>query len=185
MNTAKPLVVAIVGGESSGKTQLAKQLAAHYKTGWSPEFVRLYLDQKRDIDESNDLNIVEVGDIRSIVFGQTALEEALCLQPFELVFMDTCLIMTKLYTDYYLKENFSYVDKLLVTRQYDYFLLLQSDLEWEADDQRESPDVSQFFYETIRNYLINNHLPFTEIYGQGDARFHLAVQAVESWQKKF
>ena len=34
------LKIALYGPESTGKTTLAKQLAEHYKTEWTPEFAR-------------------------------------------------------------------------------------------------------------------------------------------------
>ena len=36
--------IVLYGPESTGKTQLAKDLAKHHKTVWVPEYARLYLE---------------------------------------------------------------------------------------------------------------------------------------------
>ena len=38
--------VVLTGSESTGKTTLARRLAAHHETAWSSEFVREYLERK-------------------------------------------------------------------------------------------------------------------------------------------
>ena len=40
------LRVVLFGPESTGKTVLAEQLAAHFNTVWTPEFSRLYAEAK-------------------------------------------------------------------------------------------------------------------------------------------
>ncbi|MBL0070581.1 MAG: ATP-binding protein [Bacteroidetes bacterium] len=35
--------IAIIGPESSGKSELSRALAAKYETGWVPEYAREYL----------------------------------------------------------------------------------------------------------------------------------------------
>ena len=42
------LRVVVFGPESTGKTTLCKDLAAHYKTLWVPEFARVFLQDKWD-----------------------------------------------------------------------------------------------------------------------------------------
>ena len=36
--------IAITGPESTGKSMLAEELAAHYETVWVPEYAREYLE---------------------------------------------------------------------------------------------------------------------------------------------
>ena len=46
--SASVLRVVVFGPESTGKTTLCKDLAAHYKTLWVPEFARVFLQDKWD-----------------------------------------------------------------------------------------------------------------------------------------
>ena len=41
------------GPESTGKTTLSKQLAAHYNDEWIPEFARDFLQEKWDKNKEN------------------------------------------------------------------------------------------------------------------------------------
>ena len=47
--------VGIVGPESTGKTTLAKQLAAHYRTAWVEEYARAYLGTRGGVYQEQDL----------------------------------------------------------------------------------------------------------------------------------
>ena len=60
-------IVEIYGPESSGKTTLAKSLAAIYSTSWVSEYARDYLqekwDKKKEVCTLNDLSIIARGQI--------------------------------------------------------------------------------------------------------------------------
>ena len=59
--------VVIIGPESTGKSTLCKQLAAHYQTLWCPEFARKYL-LEHGMDYTYD-------DLLTIAKGQIELED--------------------------------------------------------------------------------------------------------------
>jgi nicotinamide riboside kinase len=42
--------IVLFGPESTGKTTLSKQLAAHYNTYWVPEYARSYLQDKWNVE---------------------------------------------------------------------------------------------------------------------------------------
>ena len=42
---ANCLRIVLFGPESTGKTTLAKQLAAHFNTEWVPEYMREYIEK--------------------------------------------------------------------------------------------------------------------------------------------
>ncbi|MGB5317863.1 AAA family ATPase, partial [Eudoraea sp.] len=42
--------VVLFGPESTGKTTISKELAAHYKTNWVPEYARSYLQEKWNME---------------------------------------------------------------------------------------------------------------------------------------
>ena len=61
--------IVLFGPESTGKTTLSKQLAAHYETLWVPEFARDYLQEKWDREKK----VCEPHDLLPIAIGQMAL----------------------------------------------------------------------------------------------------------------
>jgi nicotinamide riboside kinase len=86
--------VAIYGPESTGKTTLASQLAAHFSTVWTPEFARDYLQKKFD----NAGVICAPEDIIPIAEGQTQLENDQLVKANQYLFCDTCLMQTRVYS---------------------------------------------------------------------------------------
>ncbi|MGH2647840.1 MAG: AAA family ATPase, partial [Ginsengibacter sp.] len=92
METIKKVVV--IGPESTGKSTLCAQLAAHFKTSWVPEYAREYLE-KYGTDYSYE-------DLLSIAKGQIELEEeGIRCQPSSsaLLFIDTDMYVTKVWCE--------------------------------------------------------------------------------------
>ena len=62
------LKIVLYGPESSGKTTLAKTLAAIYNTSWVSEYARNYLqekwDKKKEVCNLNDLSLIVRGQIK-------------------------------------------------------------------------------------------------------------------------
>ena len=82
--------VVLFGPESTGKTTLAKQLAAHFKSDWVPEYAREYLQQKWD--ETKEICTKE--DLPVIAAGQMALENQKASTTDTILFCDTDLLVT-------------------------------------------------------------------------------------------
>ena len=61
MENSYPLVITIVGAESSGKTMLAKQLAEALSCRWLPEYAREYLEKLDRPYEFEDLEEMAKG----------------------------------------------------------------------------------------------------------------------------
>ena len=64
--------IVIIGPESTGKSTLCSQLAAHYKTLWCPEFARQYL-----LDNGTNYSFE---DLATIAKGQLELEKSYEIQ---------------------------------------------------------------------------------------------------------
>lgn len=63
----KPFVITIVGAESSGKTVLAKQLAAYFSCPWVPEYSREYLGNLGRAYNEDDLHHIAEGQLEWIM----------------------------------------------------------------------------------------------------------------------
>lgn len=73
MAKSKPYVITIVGAESSGKTQLAAQLATHFKCPWIPEYAREHLTSIGRPYNEPDLEVIakeEIKQLESILRGE-------------------------------------------------------------------------------------------------------------------
>ncbi|PIQ21323.1 MAG: ATPase, partial [Cytophagales bacterium CG18_big_fil_WC_8_21_14_2_50_42_9] len=59
------LKVAITGPESTGKSTLAQQLAAHYNTMWVPEYARTYISELPGRYTAQDVENIARGQLTS------------------------------------------------------------------------------------------------------------------------
>jgi len=76
--------IAVFGPESTGKTSLARRLAAHFDEPWSIEYVRRYWDE-------HDATI-RPADLDAIARGQIAGEDAAAAAARRVCFCDTELL---------------------------------------------------------------------------------------------
>src|ERR1035437_10321237 len=83
--------IVIFGTESTGKTTLAQQLAAHFGEPWSPEFVREFWDAHGGQITADDLD--------AIARGQIAGEDYAAARARPAVFCDTELLTCTLWDD--------------------------------------------------------------------------------------
>ena len=67
--------VGIVGPESTGKTTLAKQLAAHYRTAWVEEYARAYLGTRGGVYQEQDLVRIAQGQRKDEREAERRLQE--------------------------------------------------------------------------------------------------------------
>ncbi|MDV7398455.1 ATP-binding protein, partial [Arthrospira platensis SPKY1] len=61
MKRSVPLRIALTGPESTGKTTLAKALAARFDTVWAPEYARTYLERLGRPYQYGDLEVIARG----------------------------------------------------------------------------------------------------------------------------
>lgn len=163
--------IAITGPESTGKSTLAAQLAAHFQAPWVPEYARQYVAELDRPYHAQDLDQILKGQVK---FWQ----EAEAAQP-DLLFLDTEALVLKIWSEHaYGRVSPSIVDALK-NQDVDLYLLLNVDLPWEPDPQREHPDLREYFYAWYKRELQQINAPFVEISGTHSARYQSAVQAVE------
>jgi len=93
----KLIRVVLFGPESTGKTTLSRQLAAHYNTVWTPEFLREFAQEKWDKHQK----VCEPSDIIHIAQGQMRLENEASQRANQILICDTDLLETKVYAEAY------------------------------------------------------------------------------------
>jgi NadR type nicotinamide-nucleotide adenylyltransferase len=167
-----PKKIAIIGPESTGKTKLAKHLAAHFKTNWVPEFARDYL---LDLDRP-----YEKKDLLEIAKGQMRLEDEMAEKSSGLLICDTNLIVLKIWSDNSYGETDPWILEQLKTRHYDFHLLTNVDIPWVHDPLREHPNMREHFFEKYRQYLSGYQIPFEIVSGDGESRKQAAVRLLEN-----
>lgn len=178
-HTPKSIItVAILGAESTGKTTLCQDLAAHFGSPWVPEYMRTYLQAKWNSEQLT----CTWDDLLSIAQGQIELENQLALKAVQTktsnyLFCDTSLFELMVYANLYYDDCPEALTTAALAHHYDLILLTEVDIPWVADDLRDSPngreDIAKLFAEELTCY----GKPFRRIGGNREER----VQQVTGW----
>jgi nicotinamide riboside kinase len=166
--------IAIIGPESTGKSDLCKALALHYKTKYVPEVARDYL-QKINRDY-----VLE--DLSTIALQQLLMEETLIPQANDFLFCDTNLYVLKIWSEVKYKSCSLDILNKIANIKYDYYLLCNIDLPWQKDVQREHPSIKDrsMLFNMYLDVVQNEAVPFSIIDGLGDCRINNAIKIVDS-----
>lgn len=171
MKNLKKIVA--IGPESTGKSSLCRQLAKHYNTSWCPEYAREYL-LKNGKDYTYD-------NLLTIAKGQVELEEE-HIQKINhpLLFIDTDMYVMKVWCEFVFGKCHRYILDQIVTRQYDLYLLCNTDLPWVKDELREYPDMAtrEKLFLIYKDIMINQSVPWVEIGGNDEERLQQAIGVV-------
>ncbi len=164
--------VCLFGPESTGKTTLARDLAMRFGTIFVPEYGRFYCEAFGAQCDAEDL--------RAIVRGQHALEEAARRKARQLLVLDTDVVMTSVWAKKLLATRPKDLDE--VGDPADLYLLAQVDVPFEADEIRYYPgqDERERFFEECRAELARRKLPYVIVSGSRDDRLKTALDAIKT-----
>jgi HTH-type transcriptional repressor of NAD biosynthesis genes len=169
--------IVVTGPESTGKTTLARRLAEHFATTWVPEFARAFLDEKH-AGGTIPSPPCEAADIPRIAQGQLAAEERAARAANRLLVCDTDLYATRLYAEEYFGECPQWIRDAAGARRYDLHLLLDVDVPWVADPQRDRPQLRRELLARFSRALEDDRRPCVLVSGGWDERFERALAAV-------
>lgn len=174
--------IAITGPESTGKSTLAQQLAAHFNTLWVPEYARFFIENigcYRSYIASDLWHIAR----QQMAWEDNYAQQAAYAAPNSFLFCDTELLVLKIWH----KVAYRYVPDWLQAqwearcRHYALFLLLDADLPWQYDPQREHENLRYYLLQYYTRELEAMGLPFVTISGQGSQRIGAALNAIEQY----
>lgn len=169
------LKIVLFGPESTGKTVLARQLAAYYNTLFVPEYSRTYALDKLKTNE-----MLTDKDVMPIAKGQIFLENELTTTAEKLLICDTNLLETKVYAELYYKGFYNVDLSASVTQNYyNLYFLTYIDVPWEADDVRDRPDERETMFNAFEKALKDYNKPYVLIKGTFKERFDLAVKHID------
>lgn len=169
----KPIRIAITGPESTGKSSIATQLAIHYKTLFVKEYARTYI---------NLLNRPYVeADILTIAQNQLANEDHLATLANQVLFCDTDLTVCKIWSEVKYNRCHPWIVRKVNEHTYPLYLLMDIDLEWQEDPQREHPHMRQLLFDLYKQSLESRNVNFKVISGQDENRLKLAIDIVDDF----
>jgi len=165
--------IAIIGPEASGKTELAKQLSAHFDEPWVPEFAREYLEAKNGVYGKSELD--------SIAKNQLEAEEFQLLKANRLIFCDTTPLVVKVWSNYKYGNCSKKILKIVEQSNYAVQLLLKPDLEYTNDPLRENQSLKDRneLFDIYENELIKSNENYAVVHGFGENRLKNALNILQ------
>jgi NadR type nicotinamide-nucleotide adenylyltransferase len=168
--------VVLIGSESTGKTTLAQRLAEHYGVKWVPEFVREYAAGKG--------GALDFSDHGPIAQGQIALEDqfraAAAAGDDNLLIEDTDLLSTAVYCMHYYGRCPAWLQEAARERRPDLYLLLDIDLPWSPDPQRDRGHMRPEMHALFRDAVERSGVPYVLVSGDAEHRFAAAHHAIDN-----
>ncbi len=168
-----PKRVLILGPESTGKSTLASDLAAHFGEPWVPEFAREYLENLDRLYQYEDLSTMALGQIES--------EDSLAKKAKEFLFCDTDLRVIHIWSEHKYGKTESWILDDIEKRSYDLILLTDIDLPWEPDPQRENPqpEMRIYFLKKYKQLALESGVPFSLVSGDRSSRLEKALEFIQ------
>ncbi len=170
-----PRLICIIGAECTGKTTLARALAAHFDCPWVPEHLRDFCDaHARTPARDEQAGILETQHLTELAALGAATQQE---KPF--VFCDTAPLLTAIYSDFIFGDRSLYAQARRLHAAYALTLLLEPDIAWVADGlQREGAQVRAPVTQLITRELVALSVPLAKVAGLREGRMAAAMDAI-------
>lgn len=164
--------ICLHGPESTGKSTLAHQLAAHFETVLMPEYGRTWC-------ETFGTDLV-MDDLLAIARTHEAMTNSLKRRCNRRLIADTDPLMTAVWADMLFGMRDPWFDAWQDTA--DLYLLLDIDLPWHDDGTRlfGTAEERRRFFDLSRAELDRRGVPWVLVGGAGEARLENALAAIEA-----
>ena len=168
---AKIARICLIGPHSTGKSTLARELAAHYRTEWVAEYARGYaLCVGRELTAD---------DVPRIAEGQVANEES--FRGSRILILDTDLLSTVVYARHYYGSCPEWIEQKARERRADLYLLMNVDTPFVDDAARDCADVREELFAKFRCALKEFGVEHVVISGPWNERKRAVIAAIESY----
>ncbi|MFJ5509330.1 multifunctional transcriptional regulator/nicotinamide-nucleotide adenylyltransferase/ribosylnicotinamide kinase NadR [Pectobacterium jejuense] len=170
--------VAILGGESSGKSTLVNKLANIFNTTSAWEYGRDYVFSHLGGDEM----ALQYSDYDKIALGQAQYIDFAVKYANKVAFIDTDFVTTQAFCKKYEGREHPFVQALIDEYRFDLVILLENNTPWVADGLRSlgSTTARSEFQDLLKTMLANNNIPYVYIKESDyDSRFLHCVELVQ------
>ncbi|EPU3838019.1 multifunctional transcriptional regulator/nicotinamide-nucleotide adenylyltransferase/ribosylnicotinamide kinase NadR [Providencia stuartii] len=170
--------VAILGGESSGKSTLVNKLANIFNTTSAWEFGRDYVFSHLGGDEM----ALQYSDYDKIALGHAQYIDFAVKYANKVAFIDTDFITTQAFCKRYEGKEHPFVQALIDEYRFDLVILLENNTPWVADGLRSlgSEKDRQEFQSLLIEMLKKNNVEFVHVDSSDyDTRFLTCISLVQ------
>ena len=162
--------LAIVGTESTGKSDLTKALAIKLNCAHTVEIAREYLTKRAGEYTEDDLSIL----------AQLQCEAEDTFHNASLLICDTTTLVIKIWSDVKYGRCSKEIIDLYQNRKYDYTLLTDIDLPWSNDPLREHPSIEdrKMLMDLYKIELTAHQIKYGIVSGRGNDRINNALHLI-------
>lgn len=153
--------IAILGGESSGKSTLINKLANVFNTTSAWEYGREYVFESLGGDE----RALQYSDYDKIALGHAKYIDFAVKHANKIAFIDTDFVTTQAFCARYEGKEHPFVQALIDHYRFDLVIVLENNTPWVADGLRHlgSESDRQSFQSLLIELLHKNHISFVSI----------------------
>ena len=160
--------IALMGPESTGKSEMSKRLSKYFNTEYVEEYGRTVYEQNG--------NSVSIEDFIKISRGRQMLEDSALKISNKILICDTEDLTTYYLSKEYYPNDYKKVEDFFIKQikekpKYDLYILYKPDCEYVQDGSRIFGDKRWEQYSVIKNLLVENGCNFFEIGGDWENRF--------------
>lgn len=169
-----PKLICFYGPESTGKSTLARRMAERYRTEFVPEVAR----------EMISSNVFTEEDIIRIGRAQTTRVLEKQKTANRILFCDSDVITTAIYSDTYLHKIPPELEELEKQVHYDQYFLFDIDVPWIADGLRDLGENRQKMFARFRSELERRGIPYVLLSGSHEDRETKVIEIVDALLKE-
>lgn len=153
--------IAILGGESSGKTMLACKLANVFNTTSAWEYGREFVFRHLGGDEQ----AMQYSDYPQMALGHQRYIDYALRHADKITLVDTDFITTQAFCIQYEGKSHPFLDSMIKEYPFDITILLNNNTKWVSDGLRSLGDAKQrqSFQNLLRKLLHKHKIPYIEI----------------------
>jgi HTH-type transcriptional repressor of NAD biosynthesis genes len=165
--------ICFYGPESTGKSTMAATMAKKFNTEFVPEVAREMLI-------TNDFSL---DDIIRIGKAQTERVHEKTRTANKILFCDTDLITTQIYSQHYLGIVPQILYDLEKEVNYDVYFFMDINTEWIADGLRDLGHRRQEMFETFKRALNDRNIPYIFLTGEREKKEQIVIDTIKSLQQ--
>jgi HTH-type transcriptional regulator, transcriptional repressor of NAD biosynthesis genes len=172
-SSSEIVLVCFYGPESTGKTTMAQRMAKQYNTAYVPEVGREII---------KDNNAFTEEDITRTAREQFKRIREQAAQAKRVLFCDSDLITTAIYSRHYLGVVPGGVAEVERDIHFDRYFLFNIDVPWVDDGVRDLGSSAQreYMYKWFKYELEKRSLPFVEVRGTWKERERLVTEEIDN-----
>ena len=164
--------VVVTGSECTGKSTLARELAAAYGVECVPEYVRTFVESIGGRPQFSDHG--------PIARGQKALEDEYRARATRLLIHDTDLLSTVAYCRAYFARCPEWIEAAAIDRKAQLYLVCDIDVPWVADGLRDRGDRRDEMHRLFQSVLTEAGATYVIVRGSREIRLAEARRQVDA-----